>query len=155
MRLSRDATMPHTINKNNEIMAFCEISDVTSTCEMIVFPKTYSFYKHMIVSDKPLVITGRVSTKDENEKQILCEKIEYIDDYVNFSSLYIKVDSISSPLLNKALEIVKKHKGNSFLYIYCNDTKKIMKSTKYSCLISDDLMSELKDILGDENVVKK
>lgn len=141
--------------KNNDIMAFAEISDVTSSCEMIIFPKTFAMYNHTITPDKPLIISGKISTKDDITKQILCEKIEFIDEYVNTQSLYIKVDSINSPKLNEALSIISKSNGNSALYIYCNDTKKMMKSDKYKCNISEKLLSNLKNVLGEENVVKK
>lgn len=141
--------------KNNDVMAFTEIADVTSVCEMIIFPKTFGLYNHIIQAEIPMVITGRISVKDDTVKQIICEKIEFIDEYVNTQSLYIKVDSISSASFKKALDIISKNSGNSPLFIYCKDTKKLMKSDKYKCDITESLINELKAILGEENIAKK
>lgn len=141
--------------KNNDIMAFAEIADTTSACEMIIFPKTFALYNHMIIAEKPMVITGRISIKDDVSKQIICEKIEYIDDYINTKSLYLKVDSLSSIALKKALQIININKGASQVYVFCENTKKLIKLNKYKCRISEPLINTLKDILGENNVVKK
>lgn len=141
--------------KNNDIMAFAEIADVTSVCEMIIFPKTFALYNHMIIPEKPLVITGRISIKDDVAKHIICEKIEFIDDYANTKSLYLKVDSLSSSAFKKSLEILSNNIGSSTVFIYFKDSKKLMKSDKYKCRISEPLINTLKDLLGEKNVVKK
>lgn len=141
--------------KNNDIMAFAEISDMTSSCEMIVFPKTFVKYNHFLVFDKPLVLSGRISVKDDVSKQIICEKIEFIDEYVQNTSLYLKVESITSEKLTKALGVLSSNRGKSTVYIYCNDTKKLLKADKYYCDISDSLIKNLKNILGENNVAKK
>ncbi len=140
--------------KNGEVMAFCEISDVSSTCETIIFPKIFSIYSTYISPDKPLVVSGKVSVKDET-KQIICEKIEFIDDYFNNYSLYIKVKSLNNTLTNKAFDLLKVHKGSSPVFVYCEDTKKMLKADKYNCDLSDELIKKLTDLLGKENIVKK
>ncbi len=141
--------------KNGEIMAFCDIGDVTSNCETIIFPKVFNNYKSYILSEKPFVLTGRISVKDDSPKQIICEKIEFIDEYFELKSLYLKVNSLQDVNLQKAMNLLNKFKGKSPVYIYCQDTKKTLKADKYSCDLTDDLFDNLISILGKENIAKK
>ena len=141
--------------KNNDTMAFLEISDTTGSCELIVFPKTFIKFSHTFTLEKPLVVTGRVSIKDEADKQIICERIEFIDNYANSKSLYIKAETVNSDKLKKAISVINHYKGTSPILIYCNDTKKLLKSDKYSCNINNELIDKLKDILGENNIAVK
>ncbi len=141
--------------KNGDIMAFCDISDTSSNCELIIFPKIYALFSSYISSDKPFVLSGRVSIKDDAPKQIICEKIEFIDDYFNTENLYIKVKSLNDTGFKKALKLLNENKGNSTVFVHCVDTKKTLKADKYSCSLKDSLINDLKQILGENNVVKK
>lgn len=142
--------------KNGEIMAFAEISDVTSSCEAIIFPKIYSVYSGIISPEKPFILSGKISVKDEVSKQIICEKIEFIDEYVSATqSLYIKVNDLESQEYKNSCEQINKHPGNSSVYIFCKDKSKLLKSNKLKCEINDFLIEKLKNILGENNVAIK
>ena len=141
--------------KSGDVMAFCDISDTTSNCELIVFPKIYSAYSSYIMYDKPFVLSGRVSIKDDAPKQIICEQIEFIDDYYNLQTLYIKVKSLNDIAFKNALDLLSKNKGSSPVFVHCEDTKKTLKADKYNCKLTNDLFYELKKILGENNVAKK
>ena len=139
--------------KNGETMAFATVFDINSSCELILFPKSYALYSSYFSQEKPFVISGKVSTNDDVSKQIICEKIEFIDEYINQTrSLYIKVSSIKNNDFALARKIVEKYKGSSPLYIYPKDTKKVVKSKSLTCNINDELVSELEKCLGKENI---
>ena len=141
--------------KNGDTMAFAEISDITTSCEAIIFPKVFSNYSNFLKPEKPLVLSGRISVKDDVAKQIICEKIEFIDNYVNQKSLYIKIANLNDKKVRLASDILKKHNGNSPVFIYLTDEKKLVKSEKLSCNITDDLIYQLSIILGKENIAIK
>ena len=141
--------------KNGDTMAFAEISDITTSCEAIIFPKVFSDYSNLLKPEKPLVLSGRISVKDDVAKQIICEKIEFIDNYVNQKSLYIKIANLNDKKVGLASDILKKHNGNSPVFIYLTDEKKLVKSEKLSCNITDDLIYQLSMILGKENIAIK
>lgn len=142
--------------KSNELMAFAEISDITSNAEMIIFPKVFAEYSGIIMPDKPFVATGKVSVNSDGLAQIVCEKIEFIDNYVTDSrKLYIKLESFDEKTFAKIQNILQKHKGDSPVLIYCNDSKKLLKSGKLKCRIDDSLINSLKQLLGKENIAIK
>ena len=139
--------------RKGDTMAFANISDISSSAEMLVFPKILAENYEYLTPDKPLVIFGRVSIRDEEQPQIICEKIDFIE---NFSSqkLYLKVNSLNDENLRKASELLSIYKGNSPVFIFCNDNKKLLKS-KLHCAIDDELISKLKTIIGESNVALK
>ena len=141
--------------KNNEVMAFAEIADASSNCELIMFPKIYSMFANYIIKDKPLVVTGKISVKDDISKQIICEKIEFIDEYIEKSSLYLKLTSRNSEIFEEVISLLSKRNGKSDVYLYFEDTKKLIKSNKFRCDLTDDFILQLKQLLGNDNVVKK
>ncbi len=142
--------------KSGETMAFATVVDINSTCELILFPKTYAIYSSYLSKDKPFVISGKISTNDDVSKQIICEKIEFIDEYINSTrAIYIKVSSLDSNDFTLANKIITKHKGTNPVFFYPKDTKKILRSKTLSCSISDQLISELYNCLGKENIAIK
>ena len=141
--------------RKGDTMAFASISDITSSAEMLIFPKIFSENYDYFTPDKPLVVFGRVSIRDEEQPQIICERIDFIENYSFLKNLYLKVDSINDKKLFKASSLINANEGNSAVYIYCNDTKKLLKSEKLSCQVTNELVATLKNILGENNVAIK
>jgi len=55
------------LTKKKDKMAFIEVSDLESSIEVVVFPKTYELYKDKILKDTPLLFKGKVSLKNKDE----------------------------------------------------------------------------------------
>jgi len=67
-------------------------------------------------------------------------------------TLWIKIPSKDDPRLKRIELILVMFEGNDHMIIYFEDTKLCLKP---NCLIHDALIKELKELLGDENVVVK
>jgi DNA polymerase III subunit alpha len=61
--------------KKNETMAFISISDFSGSAEAVVFPRTYSEAKTIIVPDKCLVIKATINTRN-GEKGFVVERVK-------------------------------------------------------------------------------
>ncbi|HEY84706.1 MAG TPA: DNA polymerase III subunit alpha, partial [Chloroflexi bacterium] len=61
--------------KKGDPMAFVEIEDVQSSLEVVVFPRTYKDYQHLLVPDSIIVVAGKVDGKDEDRPKILADTI--------------------------------------------------------------------------------
>jgi DNA polymerase III alpha subunit len=48
-------------------MAFIQVEDLDGSIETVVFPKTYTQFKDMILFDTPLAFRGRVSVKKSDD----------------------------------------------------------------------------------------
>jgi DNA polymerase-3 subunit alpha len=67
-----------TITKKGDKMALLKLRDYEGFIEVAVFPETYKRYKHLIEIDTPLVVRGKVSTRN-NEKTIAVDEIKSLE----------------------------------------------------------------------------
>lgn len=69
------STVRKKITKNNTTMAFLTLEDVWGSVECLVFPKKYDQYGQYMVEDDVVLLTGRVSLKDDEVPKLLCESV--------------------------------------------------------------------------------
>ena len=69
------ATVRKKITKNNTTMAFLSIEDVYGGVEALVFPKTYDKCGEHMLEDEIVLLSGRVSLKDDEVPKLLCEDV--------------------------------------------------------------------------------
>lgn len=69
-----------TVTKKGDKMALITLRDYTSSIEVAVFPETYKRYKELLVLDIPLVVTGKISTRNGDKTMVLdvIKKLEKI-----------------------------------------------------------------------------
>ncbi|MCX6756646.1 MAG: DNA polymerase III subunit alpha, partial [Candidatus Nomurabacteria bacterium] len=63
-----------TITKKGDQMALVKLRDYRGTIEVAVFPETYKKYKSLLIIDVPLVVRGKVSTRN-GEKTIAIDEV--------------------------------------------------------------------------------
>ena len=65
------------VTKNNERMAFLKIADLTDSIEAVVFPKLFTSSIDILVAEKCIAISGKVSNRN-GEKSIIIEGVKEI-----------------------------------------------------------------------------
>jgi len=65
------------VTKNNERMAFLKIADLTDSIEAVVFPKLFTSSIDILVPEKCIAISGKVSNRN-GEKSIIIDAIKEI-----------------------------------------------------------------------------
>lgn len=68
-----------TITKKGDKMALLTLRDYDGFIEVAVFPETYKRYKNLCILDTPLVIRGKVSTRN-GEKTISVDEIKLLEN---------------------------------------------------------------------------
>ena len=171
--------------KNNSLMAYVTIEDTTGSIEMLVFQRTLDEWRSGIGEGIPVIVKGRISVRDEKEPQIICgSMIELNEESAAVAARQsaarqqdrrYPVKSPSSALSASASDTTAKtlyarfkrpedkeyerlklilimFPGSEKLVVHFSETKQTL-STR--CVIHPALISELKKMLGDENVVLK
>ncbi len=147
--------------RNNSMMAYIQLEDATGSMELIAFQRVLDVSGGYIKENTPVVVKGRISVRDENEPQIMVETLRPISDMEPLNrgepskqeqTLWIKIPLQSDPRLKKIEKLLVMFEGEDRMIIYCEDSRKKLQA---SCLIHEALVSELKELLGDENVVVK
>lgn len=142
------------VTRNNSIMAFIKLEDLSGVIEVVVFPKTLDKVRNLILQDAMVVIKGRVSIKEDEDPKLLCESIEPLEK-VNSSKLYIRVENIGKAKeLRTALQSVTgNYKGDIPVFIFTANDKKNYRMPREMWINGDiEVIDELREIFGEENI---
>lgn len=77
--------------KSGKEMAFVRVNDTTGSIDLVVFPKTYDIARSFLEQNKPLLISGKVDTRDEGTSLLVdtVQTEEMVGDDV--TKIYIRV----------------------------------------------------------------
>ena len=154
--------------RSNSMMAYVTVEDDTAAIEMLAFSNVLNQYGGYIRENSPVVITGRLSIRDEKEPQIVINRARPISDFagqepepvperprenrIHQGTLYLRLPTEDQKLYPKIKAILNMFPGDSGAVIFFEDTRQ-RRGTR--CVIMDSLVNELKNVLGEANVVLK
>ena len=151
--------------RNNSMMAYVTIEDDTASMEMLAFSNVLSQYGGYIKENVPVVITGRLSLRDDKEPQIVINRARPMSDFQpenrlpeaerpvkQEGTLYLRLPTEDDLLFPKVKAILNMFPGESQAVLYFADTKQ-RRGTR--CSIYKEMLEELSRVLGQENVVLK
>ena len=148
------------VTKNNETMAFLTVEDTTSGIEVIVFSKLYRDFINLLSVGNVLLITGRLSYREDEECKIVCENITEAPREVKQppvkkqenKGLYLKIKNSDCAEYKKVQNVLDVFDGTTPVYYYFTDTGKLVRHQSRLCDVNNSMLRELKRIVGDENV---
>jgi len=152
------------ITKSATMMAFVQMEDFVGTVEVIVFPRTYQQYSSLLQQDGIVTVSGRITMREDEDAKIiadtfqlpvaLSEKRAGESASSKAKKLFLRVASKEeSDKLDRAKEIMLKHKGDVPVFIYFAQTKETFRmSEPYVVSFSDALTEKLQQIFGKESV---
>ncbi len=137
--------------RNNNMMAFITLEDLYSAIEVIVFPKILDKHADCVEEDNIVMLKGRISIKEEEQPKIICEEVMPLKMVQKPQKLYIRVKNEKDAIVDKIKPILRFFNGNTPVYVYFEEAEKLtMASRELWVSLNDNLISELKDILGEE-----
>ena len=140
------------ITKNNEAMGFFILEDFYGTIEVIVFPRVYQKIQNKIDEDKPVIIKGRLSLREDEEPKIICNDINEIN--LIPEKLYLKISEENESLVDsEILPLISNYRGGTKVLLYYEKDKvtKLVPNT-LNVLVKDELIEKLNIILGKDNI---
>ncbi len=154
------------VTKTNSRMAFAGIEDKYGSVEMIVFPKVFDEYGSMLRDGNIVRVIGRISRRDEDKVQIICDKILPIPRNMNEAlpssrpaekktppGLYLKVANDSCREYIRAKQVLDIFDGNVPLYIYFTDSRKLWRTPSSMRVdVNEVMLRELRKRIGESNV---
>ncbi|MBQ6847798.1 MAG: DNA polymerase III subunit alpha [Clostridia bacterium] len=145
--------------KNNNILATAQLEDMYSAVNITVFSKAYEQYRELLVSGLPLILSGKVSEREDRDPEVICEKVEFIPE--NAASqrksikkgLYLKISSASSPEFEVVKKILGRFSGDIPVTIVCSQDNRRLAAPR-SLFVNENsiMLTELEELLGQENV---
>lgn len=147
--------------RSNTLMSYIQLEDDTGAMELIAFQKALDKGGAYIKENSAIIVTGRISLRDEKEPQLMVDSIRPISDMNQpggelppppEQKLWVKLKSQDDPELQRIRLILSMFPGRQQMIIYC---QKEQKRIGAKCLIHEGLVAELRERLGSENVVIK
>ena len=166
--------------KNDTTMAFVTVEDLYGSIELLVFPKIYAQFSHLLQAGNILLVDGRVSLREEESAKVIpdrispCPNADSIGESTPLPSaqaknptqkrqpipheiqtgLMLLVDTLNSPQDQKVKNLLSVFEGNIPVYLYYNDTRKKYVSAR-GVDVNPPLLNELKQLLGEKGVMLK
>ena len=156
-------TVKMKTTRNNSVMAYVTVEDDTASIEMLAFSNVLSQFSGYLKEGAAVVITGRLSLRDDKEPQIVINRARPISDFAGGSpepaaqpprqgTLYLRLPSEAGKLYPKIRAIVNMFPGECGVVLYFADTG-ARRGARAG--LAESMLRELKNILGDGNVVVK
>ena len=142
--------------KNNSLMAYVTLEDASGSMELLVFSKVLTESGPYLKAGQPLVVSGRVSVRDEKAPQLMVDRVIPLGMQVarsqgNGQALWVRL-----PDGGKGFDWLKRllgmFPGEDTAIVYLEDSRRRLRT---QCLIHEALLAELREVLGKENVVLK
>ena len=159
-------TMKMKTTRNNSMMAYVTLEDDTAVIEMLAFSNVINQYGGYLRENQPVVITGRLSMREDKEPQIVINRARPMSDYMNGApavaekpaqqsqskTLYLKLPTEAGDLFTQIRAILNRFPGKNKVVVYFADTQVRRGST---CMLDEGMLKELVNVLGEDCVVVK
>ena len=162
-------TLKMKTTRNNSVMAYVTVEDDTASIEMLAFSNVLTQYGGYLRENAPVVVTGRLSLRDDKEPQIVVNRARPMSDFENgqpelqmqpesrqqkprTGKLYLRLPTEDETLYPKVRAILNMFPGDSTAVLYFADTG-LRRGTRTALM--DSMIRELKNVLGEGNVVIK
>ena len=159
-------TIKMKTTRNNSMMAYVTLEDDTAAIEMLAFSNVLSQYGGYLKENQAVVITGRLSMRDDKEPQIVINRARPISDFANGDPaptvsqpvnaekqvLYLRLDSEDSAQYQPVKASLQMFPGETAVVLYFADTG-VRRGTR--CALDEQLLQRLKQLLGEGNIVLK
>lgn len=146
--------------KKGEQMAFLNGNDQSGELSLTIFPILYRKIRNEIQLDQVYLVSGKIEkSRYDQSLQMLVEEFDSADAVEHELAeeiLYLRVpeDQDSRNLHQEIAEKLRTAPGNIPVILYFEkDQRKIVLGKEYWIGRNENLMTDLRDILGDKNVV--
>jgi len=110
--------------RNESIMAFINIEDLTGSMEAIVFPTVFEKYKSLLHPDSKVYIKGRIDSKEDEAPKLLVEEIRPLGKRESEGTVVFTVSNGDQLDMNALKDFISNHMGNDRVVIYIKETAK-------------------------------
>ena len=151
--------------RSNTMMAYVTLEDDTGAMELLVFSNAINQYGSYLSENTAVVVSGKISVRDEKAPQIIANRVWPIDQFtrqpeaqvqappaVKGERLYLKLPSEAGREYRRVRPVLNMFLGRTPVVLYFADTG-LRRQTH--CQLEEDLLQELREILGSGNVVVK
>ena len=160
-------------------MAFVELEDIYGSLELVVFPNVLDKYSSLVIDDSKILVKGKLSFREDEDIKIICDEIHplknsvkpikaelvYTNNKVKLNQkdanikrfIYINADKIDIERFEAFISYFGGFGNTEFILRKNENGVKFEKhlGPRYAIKDSEEMLKELKDIIGDNNMFIK
>jgi DNA polymerase-3 subunit alpha len=144
--------------KKGEPMVFLRLDDVTGGAEVVVFNSTYAAARELCVTDRILVIKGRVDHKQEGETKLIAIEVSPFEAVAARRDVTLRIDArvARAGVIRDLATLVKDFPGDSRVNVILHMSegdKQLVLGPQFKVKPVPDFFAEAKALLGEAAVV--
>ncbi len=159
--------------RNGDPMAFISLEDKTGEIELICFNDTLEKYGYLLTVDSAVFVHGTLNYREDSDPKIVVNEVGALASNGLFriteeaprnkeeirvpqnQTIFLRVPSLDDPSFRRTIAFISIFNGTTPVIFYDILSGKYNKDNIMSVEASDFVISELKSMLGEENVVIK
>ena len=148
--------------KSGTMMAFVQLEDMYGVTEVLVFPKVYDRVGHLLSQDAAVLLTGRLSVREEESPKLLLDSVRPLGGEAASAppprakeaahKLYIKCPDA---LREEVLAILRQTPGNIPVILVSAETGRAQRAPRKYWVDEGYDFFRLANLLGEKNVIYK
>jgi DNA polymerase III subunit alpha len=150
------AGLRHMTTKRGDAMVFLRMEDVTGGVETVVFNSTYENARELCVSDRVLIVKGRIDRK-EGETKLVALEISAFEAVPEMREVRLKIDATQARagMIKELAALIRDFPGESPVYadlITSQGRKVYAFGPQFRVKPAPDFYAEVKMLLGESAV---
>ena len=167
--------------KKGAYMGFITLEDLTGQIECLVFPKVYERYQGMLAADDLVVLSGKLSIREEESPKLLVDRVTPLEEWKIQPSArpspapapaHHRPDAprltdaqaaqqsprklylrLSRPQMDRATAMLALHPGSVPVYMHLPEEKITLLAPRLSwCDATPGCLARMSELLGGDNV---
>jgi DNA polymerase-3 subunit alpha len=144
--------------KRGEPMVFLALDDPTGGGEVVVFNSTYAAARDLCVTDRILVIKGRVDHKQQGETKLIALEVSAFEAVQERTEIRFRLDAreARAGLIKDLAHLVKDYPGPSRVFVSLETSlgpKTLALGPDYRVAIDTDFLTEARTLLGADAIL--
>jgi len=150
------SAMRQMTTKRGEAMVFLRIEDVTGGVDTVVFNSTYANARELCVTDRILIVKGRVDRK-EGETKLVAMEVAAFEAVAEKREVRLKVDAttIRAGIIRELAQVIRDFPGDSPVFVDCvtsQGRKTYAFGPQHKVRPAPDFYAEVKVLLGESAI---
>jgi DNA polymerase III subunit alpha len=147
----------HTTTKRGEPMVFLALDDPTGSIEAVVFNSTYANARELCVTERILVVKGRVDHKQAGETKLIAMELTPFEAVAERREVRFMFNAQEAPagVIRELARLVREFPGDSPVFVSLQTSqgpKTLALGPEYRVRPDSDFMAEARELLGDAAV---
>jgi DNA polymerase-3 subunit alpha len=139
-------------------MVFLRLDDVTGGAEVVVFNSTYAAARELCVTDRILVIKGRIDHKQEGDTKLIAMEVSPFEAVAARRDVTLRIDArvARAGVIHDLATLVKDFPGDSRVNLILHMSegdKQLVLGPQYKVKPVPDFFAEAKALLGEAAVL--